>query len=69
MSSDRYKNREIDEKHNQIMEKLDSIQTQVELTNGRVSNLENWRNRIVGAIAVLTPIVLYLLQEILELSV
>lgn len=65
----RYRNREIDQRHEQIMERLDSIHDQVEETNGRVSELEKWRNRIVGAIAVITPIVLYLLQQIIQFNV
>jgi len=29
------------------------IEEQVKKTNGRVSSLENWRNRVVGAIGVI----------------
>lgn len=65
----RYRNREIDQRHDQIISRLDSIKDQVEETNGRVSELEKWRNRIVGAIAVITPIVLYLLQQIIQFNV
>lgn len=39
---------------------LEAILTQTKLTNGRVSNLENWRSRMGGiwfAFAVITPIV------------
>lgn len=35
-----------------INESLKRIETQVNKTNGRVSGLENWRNRIVGAMGI-----------------
>ena len=39
---------------------LTRIETQVVKTNGRVGNLEAWRNRMVGAIGVLSAVLGYL---------
>lgn len=46
------------EKLDTMKEKLDSIHTQVIHTNGRVSSLERWRDRIAGGITVLTILVI-----------
>jgi tetrahydromethanopterin S-methyltransferase subunit G len=66
MNKNRYKNREIDKRHEQIMNRLDDIRDQVEETNGRVSDLENWRNRIIGAIAVITTFLVPLMLSAVE---
>lgn len=63
--SEPYKNREIDERHNQIISRLDNIKDQVEETNGRVTNLEMWRNRIIGAIAIVTTLMVPVFLEVL----
>ena len=41
-----------------IREKVDSIEAQTKITTNRVSNLENWKFYLSGAIAILTIIVL-----------
>ena len=46
-----------------IHEKLDTIAEQTSKTNGRVTSLEAWRSRIIGALVVITPIVAYILKS------
>ena len=43
-----------------IEDTLIRIETQVTRTNGRVSGLENWRNRILGAVGVISAVLGYL---------
>jgi len=49
-----------------VREKLDSIHSQVEKTNGRVQSLERWRAAMAGGMTVLSiiviPIVLYVIR-------
>ena len=52
-----YSNREIDNMHKEIMDKLKIIDTKVTIANGRLKSLELWRAYLTGAIAVLTLIV------------
>lgn len=40
--------------HKELKDDLQEIKNQTKMTNGRVNKLENWRNFIVGAIAVIT---------------
>ncbi len=41
-----------DAKLETVHQKLDSIDTQTKKTNGRVSLLEAWKNRIIGGLIV-----------------
>ena len=56
-----YSKRELDGHFNEIKASLKEIQTQVTRTNGRVSNLENWRWFITGGIAILSVMVIPIL--------
>lgn len=49
-----------------IEEVLIRIETQVTKTNGRVSSLEAWRNRIVGAMGVIGAILGYLATAMIK---
>lgn len=59
---DEYSNREIDRMFSEIQDTLKRIEEQTTRTNGRVSKLENWRNYIGGALAVISFIVLPLIS-------
>lgn len=56
------------EKHDQILETLSTILSQVQKTNGRVTNLEKWRSYIAGAVAML-GIVFGIFQFVLPLII
>ena len=43
-----------------VKETLERIEKQVIRTNGRVSALESWRNRIVGAVTVIGALLGYI---------
>jgi hypothetical protein len=62
-----YSNREIDAHFIEMKETLRRIETQVMRTNGRVTSLEAWRNFSVGAIAVISALVLPLVSYIWNL--
>ena len=61
--TDAYSVRELDEKFETIMDKLDRIETQTIKTNGRVVSLESWKSFLQGGLAILTllvvPIIIY----------
>lgn len=46
--------------------RLRRVEDQVKRTNGRVSDLEKWRDRAIGAIAVLVIMIVPLFLEILK---
>lgn len=56
-----YTNREIKEMFNDLKDGQDRIESQVKLTNGRVTTLEKWRYTMVGGIAVLSMVVVPIL--------
>jgi uncharacterized protein (UPF0305 family) len=73
----RYKNREIDRRHQELRGRLKDIQTNVddlsqqveegfESSNHRLSKLERWRNYIGGALAVVGPLLFFILQQIIS---
>jgi len=41
-----------------LLETLERIETQTTKTNGRVSSLERWQSYVLGAVALLTLLVL-----------
>jgi ribosomal 50S subunit-associated protein YjgA (DUF615 family) len=47
-----------------IEETLVRIEKQVTTTNGRVNNLETWRNRIIGAVSVISGAIGYLAMSL-----
>lgn len=67
MSDDDYSVRELDEKFETIMGKLDRIETQTIKTNGRVAALERWQSFLQGGLAILTllvvPVIIYLATQ------
>lgn len=56
-----YKNREIREMVDDVRNSLTRIELQTSRTNGRVTNLEKWQYIFMGAISILTVIVIPLL--------
>ena len=65
--TDAYSVRELDEKFETIMDKLDRIEAQTIKTNGRVVSLEGWKSFLQGGLAILTllvvPIIIYFLTH------
>jgi hypothetical protein len=57
-----YSNREIDGHFHEMKETLCRIENQVTKTNGRVSSLEAWRNFTVGAVAVITVLLPFIVS-------
>lgn len=48
----------ITDKHNQLVETLDRIETQVKYTNGRVTTLEKFMWIVVGVTSVFTALII-----------
>ena len=61
-----YSNRELDAMFEQITEKLDLIHEQTIKTNGRVSSLENYKWAMVGALGVISSLIIPLFLDILK---
>lgn len=61
MSEDPYTKRELDEKIEGIHTQLDRIEIQTTKTNGRVSRNTAWINMMIGAISILTVVVIPIL--------
>lgn len=68
-----YSNREIDNHFTEVKTILGRIEAQTIKTNGRVSNLENWRAYTAGAVAMIVlvgvPILGFLAYELYKLAV
>lgn len=61
MSDENYSKRELDEKFDGVHVQLDRIETQTTKTNGSVANLKSWRDMTVGALAILTLMIVPIL--------
>jgi len=70
--NEEYSNRELDRMFKEIQDTLQRIETQTSRTNGRVTRLEMWRQYILGALAIISmvviPIVLYLANQIIDVK-
>lgn len=68
---DEYSNREIDVKFEGVHDKLDLILSQTTKTNGKVADIQKWRERWNGASYVLMtlviPIIAWVLWSIVNL--
>lgn len=62
MPEEPFKNREIREMFSDLQKGQERIESQVRLTNGRVTLLEQWKYVGIGAISVITVIILPLLS-------
>ncbi len=56
-----YTNREIDSKHKEMMAILGRIETQTTETNGKVANIQIWKEQIKGGLKVFSVILLTIL--------
>ena len=58
------------EQHCAILEKVEAVHRQTSLTNGRVTKLESWRNKLIGAwvitTVILVPALIVLLKSFLN---
>lgn len=61
-----FSNRELNEKFTDIRETLAQILEQTKRTNGRISKLENWRAYVIGALSILTVLVLPIIFAVLS---
>lgn len=56
-----YTNRELREKWHDLANSLQRIELQTTTTNGRVDSLENWKYMVLGAMGVLSMVVIPIL--------
>lgn len=62
-----YTNRELDAHFKEIKDSLDRIEAQTTKTNGRVNNLETWKAWVAGYAIAVTPVVAWIVNEVLLL--
>jgi len=62
-------------RHKEIMNRLDGLRSdiqdlvsRVDEQNGRIGELESWRNYAVGFVAAALPVAVYILREVINLS-
>ncbi len=60
----------IDERQETLIEQATILTAQVRLQNGRITQLENWKNKAIGAIAALNVVAIpgwiVIIQKIIE---
>jgi|GEM_PF-3207331 len=67
MENEEYNTKALDTCFETINEKLDLIHTQVLKTNGRVSTIESWKDKITGGMIVITSILIPLIGLVIKL--